>query len=206
MKIYLASASPRRREIMEKIGVDAQILVSGADEETELTDPTDLVELLSKRKALSVADEIEASPDADISEGYCVIGADTVVSIDSRILGKPADEDDARRMLGILSGRTHQVYTGVSLVIRRPHTGGADPGSGRETVVFHEKTDVQFCEMTDEEIDTYIATGDPMDKAGAYGVQSYAAPFVSALYGDYYNVMGLPASRLYHALKAHGCI
>lgn len=201
MKIYLASASPRRREILEKIGMDAQIRVSGADEDTELTDPADIVELLSRRKAESVADEIDADPDADLTEGYCVIGADTVVSIDGRILGKPVDEDDARRMLLTLSGRTHQVYTGVSLVIRRPETGADHSAPEHEIISFHEKTDVVFCEMTDEEIDAYIATGDPMDKAGAYGVQSYAAPFVSAIYGDYYNVMGLPASRLYHELK-----
>lgn len=186
---------------MEKIGIDVQIRVSGADEETELADPSDIVEQLSWRKAESVADELEADPGIDLSEGYCVIGADTVVSIDGHILGKPEDEADARRMLETLSGRTHQVYTGVSLVIRRPKSGTDHGTSERETVSFHEKTDVVFCEMTDEEIDAYITTGDPMDKAGAYGVQSYAAPFVSAIYGDYYNVMGLPASRLYHELK-----
>ncbi len=201
MKIYLASASPRRREIMEKIGIDAQIRVSGADEDTDLSDPADIVELLARRKAESVADEIDADHGTDLSDGYCVIGADTVVSIDGRILGKPGDEDEARRMLGTLSGRTHQVYTGVSLVIRKPESAADAKSDVRETVSFHEKTDVVFCEMTDEEIDAYIATGDPMDKAGAYGVQSYAAPYVGAIYGDYYNVMGLPASRLYHELK-----
>lgn len=186
---------------MEKIGIDAQICVSGADEETELADPADIVELLSGRKAESVADEIDADRGIDLSEGYCVIGADTVVSIDGHILGKPEDEADARRMLETLSGRTHQVYTGVSLVIRQPSSSAGENRGDREIVSFHEKTDVVFCEMTDEEIDAYIATGDPMDKAGAYGVQSYAAPFVSAIYGDYYNVMGLPACRLYHELK-----
>ena len=206
MKIYLASASPRRREIMEKIGIDAEIRVSGADEDTGLDDPVLLVEELSTRKAVSVADEIDADETADTSQGYCVIGADTVVSIDGRILGKPADEDDARSMLRMLSGRMHQVYTGVSLVISRPEADRGEGGADCEVIVFHEKTDVEFCEMTDDEIDAYIATGDPMDKAGAYGVQSYAAPFVSAIYGDYYNAMGLPASRLYHELKAHGVL
>ena len=194
MKIYLASASPRRREIIEKLGIEAEILVSGADEDTDITDPAGLVELLSRRKAESVAREIEEAPDKP--DSFCVIGADTVVSIDGGILGKPTDEADARRMLKLLSGRTHQVYTGVSLVISPGKT------SPRDVMVFHEKTDVEFAAMTDEEIEAYIATGDPMDKAGAYGVQSYAAPYVKGIHGDYYNVMGLPACRLYHEMKA----
>lgn len=206
MKIYLASASPRRREIMEKIGIDAEIRVSGADEDTDLTDPVELVEELSARKAVSVADEIDADDSIDTSEGYCVIGSDTVVSIDGRILGKPVDEEDARRMLKRLSSRTHQVYTGVALVIERPEADRTPDGNECDVIVFHEKTDVEFCEMTDEEITSYIATGDPMDKAGAYGVQSYAAPYIRALHGDYYNVMGLPASRLYHELKKYRCL
>ena len=200
MKIYLASASPRRREIMEKIGVDAEIRVSGADEDVDETDPAELVEQLSARKAVSVADEIDAESGSGDPAPYCVIGADTVVSIDGRILGKPTDEADAHRMLKALSGRTHQVFTGVTLVI----TPGKDADC--DVIIFHEKTDVEFCEMSDEEIDAYIATGDPMDKAGAYGVQSYAAPYVSGMHGDYYNVMGLPACRLYHELKLNGVI
>ena len=200
MKIYLASASPRRREIMEKIGVDAEIRISGADEDVDETDPAELVEQLSARKAVSVADEIDAESGDGRSEPYCVIGADTVVSIDGRILGKPTDEADAHRMLKTLSGRTHQVFTGVTLVI----TPGKD--ADFDVISFHEKTDVEFSEMSDEEIDAYIATGDPMDKAGAYGVQSYAAPYVKGMRGDYYNVMGLPACRLYHELKIYGVI
>ena len=185
---------------MEKIGVDAEIRISGADEDVDVTDPAELVEQLSARKAVSVADEIDAESGTGSTDAYCVIGADTVVSIDGRILGKPVDEADAHRMLKTLSGRTHQVFTGVTLVI----TPGKDADC--DVISFHEKTDVEFCRMSDEEIDAYIATGDPMDKAGAYGVQSYAAPFVSGMHGDYYNVMGLPACRLYHELKKNGVI
>ena len=185
---------------MEKIGIDAEIRVSGADEDVDVTDPAELVEQLSARKAVSVADEIDSGEGAGSMEAYCVIGADTVVSIDGRILGKPADEADARRMLKTLSGRTHQVFTGVTLVITPGKAADCD------IISFHEKTDVEFCEMSDEEIDAYIATGDPMDKAGAYGIQSYAAPFVSGMHGDYYNVMGLPACRLYHEMKKNGVI
>ncbi len=198
MKIYLASASPRRKEIMGKIGVKAEILISGADEDVDITEPSKLVEELSVRKAVSVAEELEESKDD--SEERCVIGADTVVAIDGRILGKPVDVEDARRMLKLISGRKHQVYTGVSLVI----SGNGD--EERRVITFHEKTDVEFDVLSDEEIDSYIATGDPMDKAGAYGIQSLAAPFIKAIYGDYYNVCGLPASRLYHELKAAGVI
>lgn len=185
---------------MEKIGIDAEIRVSGADEDVDESDPAELVEQLSARKAVSVADEIDSETGAVSGQPYCVIGADTVVSIDGRILGKPVDEADAHRMLRSLSGRTHQVYTGVTLVISPGKDADCD------VISFHEKTDVIFSEMSDEEIDAYIATGDPMDKAGAYGVQSYAAPFVSGMHGDYYNVMGLPACRLYHELKLQGVI
>lgn len=183
---------------MEKTGIDVTVRVSGADEDTDISEPSALVETLSSLKAHSVAKEVEAETGPD--GGYCVIGADTVVSADGSILGKPVDEDDARSMLKRLSGRTHQVYTGVTLEYRHPGE------TESHTVSFHEKTDVCFCEMTDEEIDSYVFTGDPMDKAGAYGIQSYAAPYVSAIYGDYYNVMGLPACRLYHELKACGCL
>ena len=198
MEIYLASASPRRKEIIGKIGIKAKIRVSGADEDTDITDPSKLVEELSARKAQSVADELTASKEG--GPEFCVIGADTVVALDGCILGKPADKEDARRMLKLISGRKHQVYTGVSLVI----CGGVR--KERRVITFHEKTDVEFDVLTDEEIDSYIATGDPMDKAGAYGIQSLAAPYIRAIYGDYYNVCGLPASRLYHELVAAGVL
>ncbi len=198
MKIYLASASPRRREIIEKIGIRAVIRISGADEDTTICEPSELVKQLSVRKALSVADELDASGEA--KEGYCVIGADTVVALDGLILEKPADKEDAQRMLKLISGRKHQVYTGVSLVI------SGTESMERRIITFYEKTDVEFDVMTDEEIDSYIATGDPMDKAGAYGIQSLAAPYIKAIYGDYYNVCGLPANRLYHELKAAGVL
>ena len=188
LKIYLASASPRRLEILKKLFDDVEVVVSGADESVNITSPKELVTELSLRKALSVYDEISGR----LKKGnpYRIIGADTVVSMDGEILGKPSDEDEARSMLRKLSGRTHEVYTGVSVVYGQ-----------RDHITFYERTEVEFIELTDEEIDGYIATGDPMDKAGAYGVQSGAAPFVCGIRGDFYNVMGLPLSALYQQLK-----
>jgi septum formation protein len=196
VKIYLASASPRRLEIMEKIGVGVQVMVSDADENTDITDPILMVGYLSKIKAESVFKKLQN----DLTgQPFCVIGADTVVSLDGHIMGKPADEEDAFKMLRDLSGRRHHVYTGVTVML-------SDGAGAEKKVSFYEETGVDFCEMSDDEIRAYIATGDPMDKAGAYGIQSYAAPFVSAISGDYYNVMGLPASRLYHELKGLGVL
>ena len=196
VKIYLASASPRRLEIMEKIGVDVEVMVSDADENTDITDPILLVGYLSKIKAESVFRKLKN----DLAgQSFCVIGADTVVSLDGHIMGKPADEEDAFKMLRDLSGRRHHVYTGVTVML-------SDDDGTEKKVSFYEETGVDFCEMSDDEIRSYIATGDPMDKAGAYGIQSYAAPFVSAISGDYYNVMGLPACRLYHELKIFGIL
>ena len=196
VKIYLASASPRRLEIMEKIGASVEVMVSDADENTDITDPILLVEYLSKLKAESVFHKLKN----DLSgQSFCVIGADTVVSLDGHIMGKPADEEDAFKMLRDLSGRRHHVYTGVTVMM-------SDDDGAEKKVSFYEETGVDFCEMSDDEIRAYIATKDPMDKAGAYGIQSYAAPFVSAISGDYYNVMGLPACRLYHELKNMGTL
>ena len=153
-----------------------------------------MVEELSKIKARAVWETL-----TEVEKQEClVIGADTVVSVKAEekaiILGKPKDEEEAGKMLRMLSGRTHQVYTGVTLFSME---------EGKEkTESFHEGTDVEFCELTDEEIWDYIRTKDPMDKAGSYGIQGAFAKHIKGINGDYFNVVGLPVSHLYHALES----
>lgn len=183
-KLVLASASPRRQELIQLLGLRAEIHPSGIAEDVTEADPSLLVQKLAFRKAEDVAKQYP--------KDYLVVGADTVVFFEDRILGKPKSEEDAYKMLSALSGRTHQVYTGVSL-----HFQGKKMG-------FYEKTEVQFARLTEREIWDYIESKEPMDKAGAYGIQGRFAPFVKGIAGDYYNVMGLPLARLYQALKFLG--
>ena len=183
-KLVLASASPRRQELIQLLGLRAEIHPSGIAEDVTEADPSLLVQKLAFRKAEDVAKQYP--------KDYLVVGADTVVFFENRILGKPKSEEDAYKMLSALSGRTHQVYTGVSL-----HFQGKKMG-------FYEKTEVQFARLTEREIWDYIESKEPMDKAGAYGIQGRFAPFVKGIAGDYYNVMGLPLARLYQALKFLG--
>lgn len=184
-EIILASASPRRRELLQQIGIQSLVRPSHAGEETDITRPDALVEELSRRKCLDIAKETE--------EGI-VLGADTVVSIDGKILGKPADKAKAAQMLKLLQGREHQVYTGVTLAKKK------------EKKLCHEETfsvctKVFVSKMSDEEIEAYIATGEPMDKAGAYGIQGAFARHIEKIEGDYCNVVGLPLAALYERLK-----
>lgn len=178
--IILASQSPRRRELMEKLNIPFTVRVADIDEtmDPELPLPV-AVALLSRRKARAVPHE-----KSDI-----VIAADTVVVCDDTVLGKPRDEKDAFRMLSSLSGRAHKVMTGITVL------------QDSKVVSHTEITDVYFRELSKEEIKAYIQTGDPMDKAGAYGIQSGAAVFVEKLHGDYFNVVGLPVCRLSCILK-----
>lgn len=171
-KIILASASPRRRELLTTVGCEFEIVVSDADETLEegIT-PADAVETLARRKCAAVS---TLKPDR------VVLAADTLVAIDGNVLGKPAAPDEAKAMLRSLSGREHTVYTGVA--VRR----------GDKEVFSHEETHVKFRELSDEEIDRYVATGEPMDKAGAYGIQERGALLVEGIRGDYPNVVGLP--------------
>ncbi len=183
LKIVLASQSPRRKELLERIGVTDFEIVPAKGEEVinpALT-PAELVEELSRQKCAEVA---ALRPDA------LVIAADTVVSIDGQILGKPHNEEEAFSMLARLSGRTHQVYTGVTV------------WEDDCTVTEHEVTEVRFRPLTDQEISWYIETGEPMDKAGAYGIQGYGGLFVEGISGDYFNVMGLPVCRLGQILRS----
>lgn len=192
MKIYLGSGSPRRKELLTQIGIEYEVKVSEADEKSDITDPAALVEELSKRKAVVVALDVAAEAISD-EEEFMVIGADTVVALGGTILGKPKDAEDAKRMLRMLSGKSHSVFTGVTFV---KCTDG-------ETAVhsFHEETKVIFEEMSEAEIDEYVATGDPLDKAGAYGIQGFCARYIKGIEGDYNNVVGLPVGRLYRELK-----
>lgn len=195
-KIILASSSPRRRELMAQAGFAFEVLVSEADETIETETPGEMVEVLSERKAAAVAEEIKRQGFAE--ESVLLVGADTMVAIDGKKLGKPKDEKGAEEMLEELSGRTHQVYTGVTLIRLRKAENGSIL---QESRTFSEGTDVSFYPLTKEEIRSYIATGEPMDKAGAYGIKGKAAVFVKEIKGDYNNVVGLPIARLYQELK-----
>ncbi len=187
MQILLASASPRRRELMQMLCPDAlRILPAAGEERADPSLPPDeLVMTLSRRKAEEVAAAHAAADDV-------VIGADTIVVLDGQILGKPRDAEDARRMLRALSGRSHSVFTGVTVI------------RGGQTRSHAERTEVFFRPLTDVEIDRYISTGEPMDKAGAYGAQGWASLFVERLEGDFFNVMGLPLCALGKLLKQLG--
>ena len=185
MRIILASASPRRRELLELLRVQRLEIIPARSEEEphpELS-PAELVRELSRAKAAEVA---EGNADA------IVIGADTVVSVDGAVLGKPVDEDDAKRMLTLLSARSHEVFTGVTVM----KNGAAQS--------FVERTVVNFREISADEMNAYVATGEPMDKAGAYGIQGLGSLFVEGIEGDFFNVMGLPLCRLGLILKTLG--
>lgn len=174
-EIVLASNSPRRAEIMKMLGVDVIIDPSDCNEDSDIKDPEMLSMELSKRKAREVANR---------HPGRIVVGADTIVSIDGDILGKPKDKDEALMMLKRLSGKTHAVYTGVSIVL------------GDRIKSFSEKSLVTMYDSSEDMLISYIDTKEPMDKAGAYGVQGKGMVLVKSIEGDFFNVMGLPAGRL----------
>ena len=187
VRIILASGSPRRTELLQTAGIVHEVVVSGADEDVQEENPARLVEMLSSRKAEEVYERlVQQEPSGDL----VVIGADTVVAADGKILGKPEDEEDARRMLRMLSGRSHHVYTGVTLF-----------GSVLREVSFSEESTVHVAQLTEKEISEYIDSGEPMDKAGAYGIQGAFMKFVSGIEGDYFNIVGLPVSHLYQEMK-----
>lgn len=197
MRIILASASPRRRELLEQIGLKFEIKVSSAEEKASASSPGELVEKLSLQKAEAVLAQTQED-----GEAVLVIGADTVVAKDGKVLGKPVDEEDAARMLRLLAGQSHQVYTGVTLLYRPPKgKRQEDRAGGVERKTFHETTEVYVSPMTESEIAGYVASKDPMDKAGAYGIQGFFARYVQGIRGDYNNVVGLPVGRLYREAK-----
>ena len=190
-RIILASQSPRRREIMTMAGFTFDV-VPAEGEESYSADTPDLITMeLSSAKAAEVYERESVKTAGPL----LVIGADTVVAYGGEILGKPRDHEDAFRMLRLLSGKTHQVYTGVTLLRRRPYSEDA------EKRTFFEKTDVVFHELTDEEIRDYIRTEDPLDKAGSYGIQGIFGKHIRKINGDYYNVVGLPIQAICQELK-----
>lgn len=184
-QIILASASPRRRELLAQIGLDFTVLPASGEEKLTKQIPSEIVEELSSQKAEAVAEQI--------SDGI-IIGADTVVCQNGEIMGKPKDEADALRMLRQLQGEMHSVFTGVTLIVK-------ENGSVISKQTFSQETRVYLYAMTDEEIQDYIATGEPMDKAGAYGIQGRFAAYVEGIEGDYNNVVGLPVSAVWQEIK-----
>ncbi len=200
MRLVLASSSPRRQECLRNAGFSFDFLPADVDETIRPGEsPEEHVRRLALAKARKSAGFLPTAPPA------IVIGADTIVVIEGELLGKPTSQADARRMLRLLSGETHQVVTGLALVL----TGSPPAGQiskprwdqGERSQVEHETTLVHFAPLTDAEIEDYLATGECMDKAGAYAIQGYASRFVRAIAGDYFNVMGLPVCRLYQMLR-----
>lgn len=187
MEIILASASPRRKELLELMGIPFSVRVSDADETTdENLPPYFIVEQLSLLKASSVAAEVRAE-----GKDALVIGADTIVVLEGTILTKPKDAEDAKRMLKLLSGKWHSVLSGVTVM----HTKTA------KSETFYVETKVHFVDLTEEEILNYIETKEPLDKAGSYGIQGKGSMFIDKIEGDYFNVVGLPVCKLAKVLK-----
>lgn len=172
--VILASGSPRRLEILTMAGYNCTVIKPETDENIEYSSPEGYVEELSKRKAAEVAEK----------HSGCVIAADTVVAIDGKILGKPADEEDAKNMLRSLSGRCHSVFTGFTVCC------------GEKSATEVSETKVYMRNISESEIDAYVASKNPLDKAGAYGIQCAAGMFIDKIGGDYYTVVGLPLCRI----------
>ncbi len=200
-QIILASASPRRKELLEQIGLEFEICPAKGEEVILKTIPEEVVMELSEQKAKEVAAMVKSyeleHADLTTPQDLLVIGADTVVACDDQILGKPKDEADAKRMLHLLSGRDHAVYTGVTFVF-------LDKNGRAGAHTFYEKTSVTMKQLSNLEIDRYVATGEPMDKAGAYGIQGKCAVYIDRIEGDYNNVVGLPVARIYKELQGLG--
>ena len=182
LDIVLASGSPRRKDLLKQVGINFEVITADVDEITSATSPSDVVMDLSRLKANAVYSNVKNKP---------ILAADTVVAFNDKILGKPKNEDDAFSMLKMLSGNIHEVYTGVTII---------DLDGKFHT--FYECTKVKMYDFSDDEILSYINTKEPLDKAGAYGIQGLGATLVEKIDGDYNNVVGLPVSRVYKELKA----
>jgi septum formation protein len=190
--IILASKSPRRKELLENIGIKPLIIVSDADENIDESNPEELVKKLSHIKAQAVYDKIKADNTIGLNEDDYILGADTIVYANGNVLGKPKDKDDARTMIKTLSGSVHSVYTGFTLI-----------DSEGNTVSKAVETKVYVYNMSDGEIEDYISTDEPYDKAGAYGIQGLFGKYVEKIEGDYNNVVGLPVSAIYNTLHSN---
>lgn len=189
MKLVLASGSPRRKELLEQVGLTFEISSAHGEEIITKELPWEIVEELSFQKAAEVAEKYR-----DGVEQTVIIGADTIVAFGKEIMGKPKDEADAVSMLEKLQNNTHQVYTGVTLILLT--------GKEQKTVTFHEKTDVEMYPMSPEQIAAYVQTKEPMDKAGSYAIQGKCAAYIKGICGDYNNVVGLPVARLMQELHS----
>ena len=189
MKYILASASPRRKEILRNLGLDFTVLVADADETCDLTDPGERVEFISLKKCIAARDRLIAEGMDPADRDTVIIASDTLVTLDGEFLGKPRDEADAIRMMDMLEGRTHTVASGIAVW----HKG--------RTVTAHELTGVTFAPMDPAEIRAYIATGESFGKAGGYAIQGHASRYITGIHGDYFNVVGLPVRRLYETLR-----
>lgn len=191
MTVVLASASPRRTELLSQGNIKHIVMPSHCEEVITSEVPSQVVEELSVQKAEDVYQQYEKENAGD----FLVVGSDTVVAADGKILGKPKDEADAFQMISMLQGKAHQVYTGVTLLIKK------DGKKLQKT--FHECSDVHVYPMSEEEIQEYIATGEPMDKAGAYGIQGAFGVYIRGIEGDYNTIVGLPLARVYQEMKEY---
>ncbi len=189
MRVILASGSPRRKELLKQLVADFEVLPAKGSEIYTEQEPDKIVQQLAAQKAA----EVESSVVRQGEEPMLVIGADTVVAFQGQILGKPADAKQAKEMLKTLASDVHQVYTGVALIVIQH--------GKRQCLEFAECTNVRFYRMTAQEIEAYVQSGEPMDKAGAYGIQGIGGRFVEGIEGDYQNVVGLPLAKLYQVLK-----
>ena len=190
MKYILASASPRRKEILENLGLSFSVRTSFADEESEIKDPEALTEELARRKGEAVKQLLKK--EGALDDNTVIISSDTVVYCDGEILGKPQDKADAERMIRMLSGKTHTVTSGVSLIYRE------------KTVSASSTTEVIFDTLDEEFIESYVNSKEPYDKAGSYAIQGRAAPVISGINGCYFNVVGLPVNCLCKLAKENG--
>ena len=194
-QIILASESPRRKEIMETMGIPYIVMTSNVEEITKETEPEKIVQALAVLKTGAIEDRLEEHEKQGLTlnnEDRIIIGADTMVFYKDHALGKPKDAKDAVKILRMLSDNTHEVITGVSIIIFKD--------GKREQISFAASTKVTVQPLTEEQIIEYIATGEPMDKAGAYAIQGKFGIFIRKIDGDYYNVMGLPITKIYHTL------
>ena len=191
--IILASKSPRRKELLENIGIKPLIIVSDADENIDESNPEELVKKLSHIKAQAVYDKIKADKTIGLHEDDYILGADTIVYANGNVLGKPKDKDDARAMIKTLSGSVHSVYTGFTLI-----------DSEGNTVSKAVETKVYVYDMSDSEIEDYISTDEPYDKAGAYAIQGYFGRYIDHIEGDYENVVGFPYEHFVKEMQSAG--
>ena len=197
MRVILCSASSRRRDILNTAGIKHEIIVSDCEEIITSLSPSDVVCELSCQKAKAVYDKADIIPDS--CEDILFIGSDTVVALEGEIFGKPKNTEDAKVMLGKLSGKVHQVYTGVTLIYLLKNTDK----SQCKINTFYEKTDVCVASLSEEEIADYVASGEPMDKAGAYGIQGLFSKYILSITGEYNNVVGFPIARFIQEIKRY---